>query len=64
MFNISHWCETVTGINNNNIMVNGLRTHMSNSFTESQNCRGWKGPPEIIESNCPAKQVPYNGSHR
>ena len=22
---------------------------------ESQNCRGWKGPPEIIESNPPAK---------
>ena len=22
---------------------------------ESQNCRGWKGPPEIIESNAPAK---------
>jgi len=24
-------------------------------FTESQNCRGWKGPPEIIGSNPPAK---------
>ena len=25
------------------------------TVTESQNCRGWKGPPEIIQSNPPAK---------
>ena len=24
-------------------------------FTELQNCRGWKGPPEFIESNPSAK---------
>ena len=24
-------------------------------FTESQNCGGWKGPQEILESNSPAK---------
>ena len=29
-------------------------------ITESQNCRGWKGPQEIIKSNSPAKQSPYN----
>lgn len=27
--------------------------------TLSQNCRGWKGTLEIIESNPPAKQSPY-----
>lgn len=27
----------------------------SSFLTDSQNCRGWKGPPEIIESNPPAK---------
>ena len=26
-----------------------------NRITESQNCRGWKGPLEIIETNPPAK---------
>jgi len=24
-------------------------------ITESQNCRGWKGPPKIIKSNPPTK---------
>jgi len=33
-------------------------------ITESQNCRGWKGPPEIIESNSFAKQAPYSRLHR
>jgi len=28
-------------------------------FTESQNCRGWKGSLESIESSPPAKQGPY-----
>jgi len=31
---------------------------------ESQNCRAWKGPLEIIESNTPAKQAPYCRLHR
>lgn len=29
-------------------------------ITESQNCTGWKGPLEIIESNLLLKQVPYS----
>ena len=33
-------------------------------ITESQNCRGWKGPLEIIESNLLLKQVPYSRLHR
>ena len=33
-------------------------------FTESQNCRGWKEPLGIIESNLPLKQVPYSRLHR
>lgn len=31
--------------------------------TESQNCRGWKGPVEIIESSPPAKQAPNHNLH-
>ena len=31
--------------------------------SESQNCRGWKGPQEIA-SNPLLRQVPYNRSHR
>jgi len=31
------------------------------AFTESQNCRGWKGPPEIIKSNSHAKQAAQVG---
>ena len=27
----------------------------------SQNCRGWKGPPDITECNTPAKQLPKKG---
>ena len=33
-------------------------------LTESQNYRGWKGPPEIMESNPPAKQAPYSRLHK
>jgi len=29
-------------------------------YTESKNCRDWKGPLEIIEANLPAKQAPYS----
>ena len=34
------------------------------TVTESQNCRGWKGPSEIIESNPPSEQAPYSRLHR
>jgi len=30
---------------------------------ESQNYEGWKGSPEIIESNLSAKQAPYSRLH-
>ena len=33
-------------------------------FTESRNCRGWKGPLEIIKSSLSAKQAPYSRLHR
>ena len=42
------------------------RETQTHRITESQNCRGWKGPPEIIESNPAAKQPPtagYTGRH-
>ena len=29
-------------------------------FTESQNCRGWKGPLEIIQSTLLLKHIPYS----
>lgn len=31
-------------------------------ITASQNCRGWKGAPEIMESNPAAKAAPYSRS--
>ena len=34
------------------------------AITKSQDCRGWKGPQEIIKPNPPAKAVPYNRSDR
>ena len=40
------------------------RETQTHRITESQNCRGWKGPQEIIKSNPLLKQVPYNGLHR
>jgi len=33
---------------------------LSKDITESQNCRGWKEPPDI-ESSPPAKQAPLHG---
>ena len=33
-------------------------------LTESQNCRSWKGPLEMILSSALIKQVPYSTSHR
>jgi len=33
-------------------------------FPESQNCRDWRGSPELIETNPPAKQAPYSRLHR
>ena len=33
-------------------------------FTESQNCRIWQGPMEIIKSNPLLAQVPCSKSHR
>jgi len=32
-------------------------------LTESQNCRGWEGPLEIIGSNPLLKQVSYSRLH-
>ena len=37
------------------ILQQWLSRFKKDEFTESQNCRGWKGPLEIIESNPPAK---------
>ena len=34
------------------------------NHTESQSCKGWKGPPEIPQSSAILKQVPYSRLHR
>uniref|UniRef100_A0A8V0XVW7 Component of oligomeric golgi complex 5 n=1 Tax=Gallus gallus TaxID=9031 RepID=A0A8V0XVW7_CHICK len=34
-----------------NELAHALKQNLNLYFTESQNCRGWKGPREIIESN-------------
>ena len=36
-------------------MIRGQEHLSYHRITESQNCRGWKEPPEIIETNPPAK---------
>lgn len=36
-----------------------LNPHLE--ITESQNCKGWKGPSETIQSN---SLLPYSGLHR
>ena len=41
----------------------GMDFDMSPLWGVSQNCRGWKGPLEIIISNPLLKQVPYCRSH-
>ncbi|XP_042747028.1 patatin-like phospholipase domain-containing protein 6 isoform X8 [Lagopus leucura] len=38
--------------------------YVSHRITESQNCRGWKGPPEIIESNHRLHRVGGGGGRR
>ena len=45
----------ITGVSNRKICY-GKQSQQG--ITESQNCRGWKRPLEVIESNSPAKQAP------
>ena len=37
---------------------------MTLHVNRSQSFRGWKGPPEVIESNPLPKQAPYSRLHR
>jgi len=47
-----------------NRMARPENGHWPKWITESQNCRGWKGPLGIIKSNTLLKQVPYSRLHR
>jgi len=37
--------------------------NLSSKITESQNCRGWKGPPEIIEPNPTGQKTLLDGEN-
>lgn len=47
------WHIAIHSLTNLEILL--VATSQNHRITESQNCRGWKGPLEIIETNPPAK---------
>lgn len=46
------------------MFIKNYTSRLLERIKQSQSRMGWKGPADIIKSNLPAKQVPYNRSHR